>query len=443
MPDPVADYLRTLNTSNRARAAAWDAVYSAKDDAQAQQMLQALPFSNEVRAQLWDARKGKPLAAVPTAQPSVDEAWSTIGAGGGGGSENYVPPTADQAVNALPTIGGMAGGVIGATTGPVGAVAGAGLGGGAGEAAKQLVNRVRGAQAPNTPLEAAGGIVKQGAIQGAAEATGQVVGQGAKAAGPWLMQKAVKPTQALLSEYRTTAPAVVKTLLDEGINVTQSGLDKLQRLFQSTNEDIAAAVQGATGQIEPMRVASRLSDTSKSAMNQVNPKADLQAISDVGHEFLNHPKFENTPTLSVADAQAMKVGTYKRIGKKYGELSSAHIEAEKALGRGLKEEIAAEVPQIATLNERDSQLMAAQDAVGRRVALSGNADPVGFAWVSAHPVTFLAALFDRNPAIKSYVARGLYTNAARLSGITPQLIRVAVQKAASAPDPATTDGSVP
>lgn len=60
--DPVADFLRSLNTSDRARAAAWDAVYAA-DDADAERRLTALPFSNEVRATLWDFRQG--LGAAP------------------------------------------------------------------------------------------------------------------------------------------------------------------------------------------------------------------------------------------------------------------------------------------------------------------------------------------------------------------------------------------
>lgn len=76
MPDQVEAYLRSLNTSDRARAAAWDAVYSVKDDAQAQQLLQSLPFSDDVRAKLWDARSGQvpdvdAPAQAPTDQPSA------------------------------------------------------------------------------------------------------------------------------------------------------------------------------------------------------------------------------------------------------------------------------------------------------------------------------------------------------------------------------------
>lgn len=64
--DPVADFLRSLNTSDRVRAAAWDAVY-APDDADAQARLQALPFSDDMRAQLWDLRMGGTLSGTPQA----------------------------------------------------------------------------------------------------------------------------------------------------------------------------------------------------------------------------------------------------------------------------------------------------------------------------------------------------------------------------------------
>jgi hypothetical protein len=136
----------------------------------------------------------------------------------------------------------------------------------------------------------------------------------------------------------------------------------------------------------------------------------------------------------------MKVGTYKAIGDNYGEVSNAAIETQKALARGLKEEVAAKVPGIAAMNARDSQLMAAMDAVGRRVAQAGNMDPVGFAWTAIHrPAGFVAALIDRNPAVKSLIARGLWDEAGRVAGIAPNLIRGAVAAIASGASDATPD----
>lgn len=71
MPQAVEDYLRSLNTSDRARAAAWDAVYKSADDADFEQRLKQLPFSDDVRADLWDLRQGGELSGPAiTPQPA-------------------------------------------------------------------------------------------------------------------------------------------------------------------------------------------------------------------------------------------------------------------------------------------------------------------------------------------------------------------------------------
>jgi hypothetical protein len=257
-----------------------------------------------------------------------------------------------------------------------------------------------------------------------------------KKAAPWLMQKALKPTATMLNEYKTTAPKLVQTLLKEGVSVTEGGVARLQKLFDATNDEIRAAVAGATGQIQKTNVAARVLPTANKLAQQTNPTKDLAAVANNVEEFLNHPVYAG-PTLSVPEAQAMKIGTYKQIGKKYGEIGSADIETQKALARGLKEEIADEVPGIAGMNTRDSELMAALDAVGRRAAFAANRDPVGFAWVAQHPATFLAALFDRSPAVKSLVARGLYSQAGIVGKVSPQFIRLAVAGLATGEAPGT------
>ncbi len=362
----------------------------------------------------------------------------------------------DVAVDALPMLGGAAGGIVGGLGGTVaglgvggvpGAIGGAALGGGAGEAAKQLINNlIRDKPAPVTSMQAAGDIATQAGVQGAAEAAGAVAAPVMRAVGQRMMQSAVKPGLKILTQAvkrGDETPRVVQTLLDEGVNVSPRGVAKLQTLLNATNDEITAAVKGASGDISPLKVASRLTDTAKTFGRQVNPQADLEAISQVGENFLNHPDLATkaSPMLSVPEAQAMKVGTYARIGEKYGKAGAASIEAEKALGRGLKEEIAAEVPGVAPLNAREGRLIEAMQTVGRRVALSGNRDPVGFAWVTHNPMTFLAALMDRSPAVKSLIARGLYRSAGTAGHVSPQLIRVAVHALATADDTSTDPGN--
>jgi hypothetical protein len=77
MPDPVADVLRTVQTSNRVRAAAWEAAYASDDPDQVAERLRALPIGDSARAKLWDARFAQPEAvsvraatAAPAAPPN-------------------------------------------------------------------------------------------------------------------------------------------------------------------------------------------------------------------------------------------------------------------------------------------------------------------------------------------------------------------------------------
>lgn len=351
------------------------------------------------------------------------------------------PDWLDRLTEWLPAIGGTVGGVaggIGGTVlgvgvgGPPGAIMGAALGGAAGEAYKHLMKRARGrVDVPSTGLDAAESIGKAGAIQGATQAAGEVLAPAAQFIGRRMMQSSLKPgLKVLVAGVKAgdRTPKVVQTLLDEGVNVTPGGVAKLQGLLDATKADVAATINRAGPQtINPLRAASRLSPTAQRFATQVNPQADLEAISQVGQNFLEaHPN-----PLSLTEAQALKQGTYARIGGKYGKESIASIEAEKAVARGLKEELEAAAPGIGNLNAREAKLLEALHVTGKRVALSGNKDPIGFAWVAHNPTTFLAALMDRSPAVKSMIARGLYTNAGKIAKVSPVLVRIAVQSVVS------------
>lgn len=341
----------------------------------------------------------------------------------------------DTVLDWLPAIGGATGGLIGGgAAGPPGAVGGAAVGGAAGSALKSAAAYAMGKAKPtDTVASASVDVAKNAAMQGAFEGAGQVLGPIMRWTGSRVMQSAAKPgIKTLLKGVKSGSQVqpVVQTLLDEGVNVTPGGLDKLQALLGETNDAITQAVAPSPAQISRIKVAGRLNDTAQTFATQVNPQADLDTISQVGENFLNHPN-ATSASMSVPDAQAMKVGTYKLIRKKYGQISGAGIEAEKGIARGLKEEIAAAVPGVSDLNAREGKLLEALDVVGRRVALAGNRDPIGFAWVAHNPTTFLAALMDRSPAVKSLVARGLYNQAGAVSKTAPQLIRIAVASLAS------------
>jgi len=127
-----------------------------------------------------------------------------------GGGAQKPSSWVDAAVNALPTIGGLAGGAIGGAGGTAfglgiggvpGAVGGAALGGGAGEAAKELINRFRGADAPTSSLDAAKNIGASGAVQGAGELAGQGAAAALRPVAKGVYGLALRPAKALRDKY--------------------------------------------------------------------------------------------------------------------------------------------------------------------------------------------------------------------------------------------------
>lgn len=124
---------------------------------------------------------------------------------------------ADYATSALPVVGGIAGGVLG---GPVGAA----LGAGGGEAWRQNINRLRGAEAPQSAGEAALGIGVDAAVSGA------------MAAAPAVAGKVIKATVGSPTVLRTAA----KIVAPKGIRETASSA-----LNQAANKIEAKAAQAA------------------------------------------------------------------------------------------------------------------------------------------------------------------------------------------------------
>jgi hypothetical protein len=81
--------------------------------------------------------------------------------------------------------------------------------------------------------------------------------------------------------------------------------------------------------------------------------------------------------MNAADAQAMKQGTYQVLKGKFGEQGSASVEAQKALARGLKEEIANQFPEISNLNANESRLLQLQPVLERAVNRISNHQLIG------------------------------------------------------------------
>lgn len=330
----------------------------------------------------------------------------------------------------LPTVEAAAGGAIGTIGGIGGRIAGATLGGAAGEAHRQLGNRMVGNPAPATSGEAGIDIGKQAAMQGGAQVLGEGVTAGLAKAGPMLMTSALKPAYAQTEKAIKSVelPRVVKTLLDEGVNVTQKGIGKINGLLSATNAEIKDIIANSNAMVYPEAVAARADDVIARAGQQVAPTGDVAAATGVVDEFMRvHGGAPNLPAkpIPVQTAQELKQGTYRALGNRaYGETKGAALEAEKGLARGLKEGIEAAHPEVGPKNAREGALIEAKDAIAKRVAQAANRDPGGLGWVAENPKSFVAFLLARSPAVKSMLARGLYQSASRASGIPENVIRL-------------------
>ena len=218
-----------------------------------------------------------------------------------------------------------------------------------------------------------------------------------------LMTSALKP--GIKAAQSGKGAAAVDTLLREGVNVSEAGVNKLATKVAGLNDDIANAIANSTARVDAGRAAGAAQDVVRKFEGQVDNVADLSMIERVINNFLGtHGK-----SLSVQDAQRIKQGTYRVLGDKaYGEMGSAAIETQKAIARGLKEEIAAAVPNVGNLNKLESELLNALKLTARRVAVEGNKNPVGLPHLSPTFWQFLSGIVDRSGPVKSGIANALH-----------------------------------
>ncbi len=282
-----------------------------------------------------------------------------------------------------------------------------------------------------------GGDAGATAAGGLAGAAGPAIGAAVGAAGrsgipEKLYQSALKPAKkAVLSG---AADKAIQAGLENEIPVSAKGAERLHGLVDDLNTAIKDKIDaGARGgvTIDPNAVAQRADQIRGRFSSQVNPAADLNAIDASKAEFLAGPGAGPIP----ADlAQQIKQGTYQQIRKSYGQLSSAQVEAQKALARGIKEELVSAFPEIAGMNAQESKLLGLDSLLENAVARIGNQQMFGIgtplAAAGVHAATgsapvaatagILRSIID-NPDVKSRIAIAL-TRAGSGKSATMQFI---------------------
>lgn len=232
----------------------------------------------------------------------------------------------------------------------------------------------------------------------------------------WLMQTSVKPT--LAARKSGDAAKAMKTMLDEEIYPTMSGMEKAGELVGKLNSKVESAIASSPATVPVGAVTSRLNEPMQKFGMQVNPQADVSAVEDVWTKFMTNPHVAGKTEIPVQLAHSLKKGTYAAIGgKAYGEMGSAATEAQKALARGLREETLAAVPQIAGPLSREASLMNVRDVAMDRAILEANKNPMGLAALRMDsPISAASFMADRWAALKAFIALQAY------HGAKPQML---------------------
>jgi hypothetical protein len=288
---------------------------------------------------------------------------------------------------------------------------------------KALPGAIRDINASPDPTEHYAKAAQETAGQGAGQALvalgseglARGVGSVAKPIASRMYQSALKPSTTLGA---ARVGRMVDTGLNEGIPVSEGGAAKLSGRIGDVNDEIQSTIDAAPARvISKGKVLQRLNPTAERFAEQVNPTSDLDAIAKSGNEFA-----ETQPSdIPGPAAQKLKQGTYRAIGSKnYGELGGAATEAQKALARGLKEELANAYPELSKLNATDSRLIDLHEALEKAALRSGNREPLGIGGPVLGAATraatgssaigmgaWLAKEAMRNPLVKSRLAIAL------------------------------------
>lgn len=417
---------------------------------------------------------------------------------------------------------GVQGAVSGLMTGRPSTVGTAAAAGGMGALSSEAAGATQ-EMTGNTALATAAGM----AVPSTAGAVPRM-----SAAAPGLMQAALKPSVKSLE--KGDAARAIQTMLDEGINVSAGGVQKLKDKINVLNADIVREIGASPAIIDKAAVYGPVKEALDKFTKQANPNADTASIRKAWDEFSNHPAFEpmkrqeqdlisaiaqkqaskvsalqdagrfqtmaaqqqnlahggevrlspsqpvNSPEMNVGAtggrsvspqaypaggetrfpgrytenlqrvpeasqahvdamgivkqrqieldkavddyqkfkaaggagipiqlAQELKQGTYRILDKKYGQVSTAEDEGQKAIARGLKEQVAKAAPEVSGMNAKESELINALKLVERRSLQTGNKNTLGLAPLAPTNLKALTFLLDRSPMMTSMLSRGL------------------------------------
>lgn len=233
-----------------------------------------------------------------------------------------------------------------------------------------------------------------------------------------LYASSIKQSTTIPMEQRA---ANVKAGLEGGYVPNKKGLNKLMDNINDINTQIGDTIQSSAkgGKTVPVEdIISRLDDVKQRAIDSFGDnKSVLSKIDEYADSLREHPSVVDGQ-IPIDVAQKMKTNTYKQLKNAYGELKGFEVEAKKAMARGAKEEIVAQIPELADLNAKDSTLINLEKVLFKAVNRIENRDVIGIGvpiklaagamhGSSGAMAGLIAGLID-TPAIKANLAIALH-----------------------------------
>lgn len=162
--------------------------------------------------------------------------------------------------------------------------------------------------AANVGMEAAGMLAGGSIGGGVATATAKPVGEGL---GKWLMQKALKP---YVTDFRKgKADRAIETLLEEGINVSRGGVEKLRGIGEGLNRQVSSEIAASSAKIPQTFVDDAVGLARSRFANSPDQVGDFASIDSAASKFLANNRLTGLGSKEAELAAAVEQRRLARI----------------------------------------------------------------------------------------------------------------------------------
>lgn len=199
-----------------------------------------------------------------------------------------------------------------------------------------------------------------------------------------MMEKAMKVPPSVKEGIREKA---INTALETGTPVTKAGLQRTKGVLDDLIDQMDMAIVNSPNKNNIIRTDDVMGPV-KSLKDWASMIADGGKTERKIQDYMDKVVRQFGPEITVENAQAIKQATNSWLKKNaYGQLQTASVESQKQMVRGLRDRIAQEVPEIAGINAKYSDMKMLETALERAVNRTGNWD-----WLQLTPMLAAATV---------------------------------------------------